>query len=278
MRISEWRYAAGAAILTAAGLLIGYTCFGSYHMAWTTAKETQDSASEEIKAHLLSLGFPEEILHDLKEEDILACKNARQILLNQSDDLLRDGDERLQLDGVAVELEQEGQWKVIHHFLWNGNSGFRGTEAVQINAYQELNGGWTAQGELTGQVLYDKDGTSYTAEYASLQNEAYDTNQNFPFYGSQQYASIFAEFSMPHRGENCRGYVAYEIKAKESDWWIDSWLNYTHQKTIWQYPVISAAQNRKQGGWLNERVFSTVQDALQVLPEGERENSVGLGM
>ena len=120
-------------------------------MAWTTAKETQDSASEEIKAHLLSLGFPEEILHDLKEEDILACKNARQILLNQSDDLLRDGDERLQLDGVAVELEQEGQWKVIHHFLWNGNSGFRGTEAVQIKpAYQELNGGWTAQGELTG--------------------------------------------------------------------------------------------------------------------------------
>ena len=102
VRISDGRYAAGAAILTAAGLLIGYTCFGSYHMAWTTAKETQDSASEEIKAHLLSLGFPEEILHDLKEEDILACKNARQILLNQSDDLLRDGDERLQLDGVAV--------------------------------------------------------------------------------------------------------------------------------------------------------------------------------
>lgn len=149
VRISDGRYAAGAAILTAAGLLIGYTCFGSYHMAWTTAKETQDSASEEIKAHLLSLGFPEEILHDLKEEDILACKNARQILLNQSDDLLRDGDERLQLDGVAVELEQEGQWKVIHHFLWNGNSGFRGTEAVQINpAYQELNGGWTAQENL----------------------------------------------------------------------------------------------------------------------------------
>ena len=117
VRISDGRYAAGAAILTAAGLLIGYTCFGSYHMAWTTAKETQDSASEEIKAHLLSLGFPEEILHDLKEEDILACKNARQILLNQSDDLLRDGDERLQLDGVAVELEQAADmvlaWVVV---------------------------------------------------------------------------------------------------------------------------------------------------------------------
>lgn len=279
VRISDSRCAAGAVVLTVVGLFIGYTCLGSYYMEWTTAKETQDPSIEEIKAHLLSLGFPEEILEDLKEEDILACKNARQVLLNQSDDLLRDGDERLQLDGVAVELEQGGQWKVIHHFLWNGKPGFRGTEAVQINpAYQELNGGWTAQGELTGQVLYDKDGTSYTAEYASLQNEAYETNQNFPFYGSQQNASIFAEFSMPYRGENCRGYVAYEIKAKERDWWIDSWLNYTHQKNIWQYPVTSAAQNRKQGGWLNERVFSTVQDALQVLPEGESEDFIGSGI
>ena len=70
------------------------------------------------------------------------------------------------------------------------------------------------------------------------------------FYGSQQNASIFAEFSLPRSGENCRGYVAYEIKAKESDWWIDSWLNYTHQKTIWQYPVISAARTEdRAAGW-----------------------------
>ena len=84
--------------------------------------------------------------------------------------------------------------KVIHHFLWNGNPGFRGTEAVQINpAYQEMNGGWTSQGKLTGQVLYDKDGTSYTAEYASLQNEAYDTNQNFHFTEASSMPA-FAEF------------------------------------------------------------------------------------
>ena len=85
---------------------------------------------------------------------------------------------------------------------------------------------------------------------------------------------------MPAFLQNFPCHIAGKTAAdtKESDWWIDSWLNYTHQKTIWQYPVISAAQNRKQGGWLNERVFSTVQDALQVLPEGELENSVGLGM
>ena len=43
-----------------------------------------------------------------------------------------------------------------------------------------------------------------------------------------------------------------------------------HQNTLVQYPVLSAAQSRKQGGVMDRRVFTTVQNALQVLP-GERE-------
>ena len=66
VRISDSRCAAGAAILTAAGLFVSYTCFGAYHMEWTTANETQDPACEETKAHLLSLGFPEDILHTVQ--------------------------------------------------------------------------------------------------------------------------------------------------------------------------------------------------------------------
>ena len=87
----------------------------------------------------------------------------------------------------------------------------------------------------------------------------------------RDWSSIFAEFSMPWRGERCRGYVSYGIREKEKDWWIDSWLNYTHQKSILQYPVMTAAQNRKQGGWLDNLVFFTVQDAMQVLPGEETD-------
>lgn len=76
---------------------------------------------------------------------------------------------------------------------------------------------------------------------------------------------------MPRRAEHCRGYVAYGIKAKEDGWWIDSWLNYTHQKTALQYPAMTAAQSRKQGSWLDNRVFFTVQDALQVLSGEETD-------
>lgn len=290
MRVSNGKCAAGAVVLTAAGLVIGTIFFGSYHMRWNEVKAPQDPAYEEIKTHLVSIGFPEDILDDLKEEDLLACKNARQVRLQQTDYPINDGEQivtrsegytqysreyphkELRLSGIAVELEQEGHWKIIHHFLWNEDPGFRGTEALQLYpACRERNGGWLEEGGLTGQVLYDKKEISYAADYASLENETYDMGQSWPFYESRETSSIFAEFSMPWRGERCRGYVSYGIREKEKDWWIDSWLNYTHQKSILQYPVMTAAQNRKQGGWLDNLVFFTVQDALQVLPGEETD-------
>lgn len=289
-RVSNGKCAAGEVVLTAAGLVIGTIFFGSYHMKWNEVKTPQDPAYEEIKTHLVSIGFPEDILDDLKEDDLLACRNARQVRLQQTDYPINEGEQivtrsegytqysreyphkELRLSGIAVELEQEGHWKIIHHFLWNEDPGFRGTEALQLYpACRERNGGWLEEGGLTGQVLYDKKEISYAADYASLENETYDMGQSWPFYESRETSSIFAEFSMPWNGERCRGYVSYGIREKEKDWWIDSWLNYTHQKSILQYPVMTAAQNRKQGGWLDNLVFFTVQDALQVLPGEETD-------
>lgn len=285
VRISNGKCVGCAVVLTVAGLFSAYLFLDSYHMEWTMVKESQDPVSEEIKDHLLSLGLPEDILNDLAEEDLLECKNARQVFVERDDYPMNDGVEvvsgtegytqysteypqkELKLSGAAIELEQKGQWKVIHHFRWNEDPGFRGTESLQIYpVYSGQKSGWTVNGGLTGQVLYEKNGTSYTADYAVLQNENYNTRDGFPFYDMMEHSSIFAEFSMPRHGENCRGYVAYEIKEKENDWWIDSWLNYTHQNTLVQYPVLSAAQSRKQGGVMDRRVFTTVQNALQVLP------------
>lgn len=200
MRVSNGKCAAGAVVLTAAGLVIGTIFFGSYHMKWNEVKAPQDPAYEEIKTHLVSIGFPEDILDDLKEEDLLACRNARQVRLQQTDYPINDGEQivtrsegytqysreyphkELRLSGIAVELEQEGHWKIIHHFLWNEDPGFRGTEALQLYpACRERNGGWLEEGGLTGQVLYDKKEISYAADYASLENETYDMGQSWPF-------------------------------------------------------------------------------------------------
>lgn len=123
MRVSNGKCAAGAVVLTAAGLVIGTIFFGSYHMKWNEVKAPQDPAYEEIKTHLVSIGFPEDILDDLKEEDLLACKNARQVRLQQTDYPINDGEQivtrsegytqysreyphkELRLSGIAVELQ-----------------------------------------------------------------------------------------------------------------------------------------------------------------------------
>ncbi len=39
--------------------------------------------------------------------------------------------------------------------------------------------------------------------------------------------------------------MSYNMGNNEPGWWIDSWLNYVHQKIMLQYPVMTAAQNRK---------------------------------
>lgn len=153
MRVSNGKCAAGAVVLTAAGLVIGTIFFGSYHMRWNEVKAPQDPAYEEIKTHLVSIGFPEDILDDLKEEDLLACKNARQVRLQQTDYPINDGEQiversegytqysreyphkELRLSGIAVELEQEGHWKIIHHFLWN-------EDPVMTAAQNRKQGGW----------------------------------------------------------------------------------------------------------------------------------------
>ena len=43
---------------------------------------------------------------------------------------------------------------------------FHGTEALQLwPVYRDIREGWQACGEVTGQVLYEKDGTRYQSPY-----------------------------------------------------------------------------------------------------------------
>lgn len=155
-RIPNGKCAWAAVLVTAVGILIGYGFWGSYRMNWAEKETTTNAECEEIRTHLLSLGFPETILDDLKEEDLLECRNARRVLTETNDYPINDGVEvavsqdgytqysreyekkELRLSGVAVELEKEGTWKVIHHFRWTEAVRFRGTEALQLfPAYRE---------------------------------------------------------------------------------------------------------------------------------------------
>ncbi|MBR5534774.1 MAG: hypothetical protein IKU62_08010, partial [Ruminiclostridium sp.] len=175
-----------AGILTV-GLVIGYAFFDSYPMEWTLAEE---AAHQEMKDHLVDMGAPVQVVNDLTEEDLLACEGATEVLVEQEFHPVNPGREvetmegsvryhstvydveELQMTHVAIRLEED-VWKIIHHFQWVVDPGFRGTENIQFwPAYRDSEG-WISDGEWTGQVLYDLDGQTYTATFYRMEEETY---------------------------------------------------------------------------------------------------------
>lgn len=282
-----------ALVLAAAlgiGCTLGYLCGGSYRMDWQPAGTSKQTQTAAIRQQLLDLGFPEAVLNDLTPEDIAACDGALRVVAVTEDHPFNDGrtvshkesdgeggvvsvldtvyDVReLRLTSVGVQLPgAQETWRVYHHFLWTTDPGFCGTEALQIwPADQSTPDGWRFAGDVTGRVLYDRDGQTFTASYHTLGRQTYTADS--VFFGQRTNSDLFAAFSMPRHAESARGYVAYTAAAVQSGCLLSSWCNYTHQQSLLQYPAVTAMEKRMTSAFGNAGAFRTVQHTLQFFPE-----------
>lgn len=280
---AKWIYA-GAILLA---LVIGYGFLGKYPMDWQPVAASASSEVQEVRQELLALGFPAHILDDLTEADILSCKGALRVVVEVRDHPVNDGREveeeyrdgneihtvrstvydqkELRLTGIGVELPgQREQWKIIHHFQWVIDPGFRGTEVIHLWPAYYTNRGWVSGSSLSGQVLYTDNGIVYSSPYHFLGQETY-TKSSF-LWGEQVTTDGFAAFSIPNGVENHRGYVSYTAAEAQDGYIVDSWINYTHQTSRLQYPVITAMQKHLISGVRDTFSFLTLQDALQFYP------------
>lgn len=282
-----------ALVLAAAlgiGCTLGYLFGGSYRMDWQPADTPEQTQTAAIRQQLLDLGFPEAVLNDLTPEDIAACDGAVRVVVEVEDYPVNDGktvlweaynekNERhyvqdtvydvkeLRLTGVAVQLPGEREtWRVFHHFLWTTDPGFCGTEALQIRpAYRSIPEGWSAAGDVTGRVLYDRDGQTFAAPYAALGARTFTANT--VLWGKQTNTDLFAAFSLPRHAQHARGYVAYPVAETRDGYILSSGAYYTHQQTWLQYPAVTAMEKRLTTTWGDSGAFYTVQHALQFFPE-----------
>lgn len=268
VRISDGALVRILAGLLCAGLLCGYGFFGRYPMGWEETGETVSAEAQTVKESLLALGYPADALNDLSEKDILACRGAIRLTAHESDEPMNEGRKTETVEGnttyvtrvydkremhftsVAVQVsEKPERWMVFHHFRWTDGA-FCGTEAVQLWTTQYGDrGDWTAAAP-TGRVLYDTAaGEICAAPFAEL-SKADD-------------GAFYAAFSFPARVQNARGYMTYETECLEAGALSNSWMNYTHQKSLFQYPVQTAAGARRVSGWDEPYCFVTAQEALQ---------------
>ncbi|MBR3973348.1 MAG: hypothetical protein IKJ99_05300 [Oscillospiraceae bacterium] len=264
-------------------LTIGFTCFSQYPMEWEIRQDKAESHQE-----LLDLGFPEYVLQDLNEEELRRCENAAKVYVDMEEVPVTDGYQvygqrrdgsyiyteytakELLITAVAVEPENpEDDWLIIHHFLWTEDPGYRGTEAIQIWPAYMKNDGWVSGNYLSGRVLHDRDGATYTAPYRRLDEISYSYTW---FFGTNDSTDIIATFSLPRKGENCRGYVCYGAKEVEKGWLLNSWCNYFYQQTFLQFPVGTAEEAVLSHNFGHNEAIKANQTAIQMSQE-ERDNS-----
>ncbi|MFR6424407.1 MAG: hypothetical protein ACLUNO_01490 [Oscillospiraceae bacterium] len=207
-----------ALVLAAAlgiGCTLGYLFGSSYRMDWQPADASEQTQTAAIRQQLLDLGFPEAVLNDLTPEDIAACDGALRVVAVTEDHPFNDGrtvshkesdgeggvvsvldtvyDVReLRLTSVGVQLPgAQETWRVFHHFLWTTDPGFYGTEVLQIwSADQNTPDGWRFAGDVTGRVLYDRGGQTFTAPYALARTRGRYTANSVFFGRADEYRPV----------------------------------------------------------------------------------------
>lgn len=241
------------------GCAAGYIFGGSYDMDWQPEKTAAADKTQEIRAHLLDLGFPEDVLNDLTEEDISACDGAEQVLVDVTVKPANGEALDMTITSVGVHVPGEAdEWAVFRHFVWNSNPGFVGTETLQLwPGWRYEEDGWSSDLKVTGRVLYDKGGVTYAAPYYRLAPDTY-LSQDVMMTPELQ-STYFADFTMPNDGERCRGYIAYHLYGEFREFsHVTDCVMYTHQTSRWQYPVLTARENRMSGAYLTDGAFFTV--------------------
>lgn len=241
------------------------TLFGRYPMEWSPRPEGEQAGLEEIRANLVELGMPEQVADDLSPEDLSGMEGALRVEIFQDEmSFPRENWGEICLGtNLAVKLPG-GRWKIIHHFQWQTGPRYRTTECIAVSTADP--GGYRMEDLLTGQLLYDRDGTTYVGDYYRLSLEK-DRPTALRMAAREREVWPVALFSLPLMGENCRGYLMYEVKALVGDGYLlDSYMNYTHQVSLWNYPLETAQQQGGQGIMGNESKFQIAASALQFFP------------
>lgn len=272
VRVPDLPLALGLAGAVLAGITaVSLTC-SPLSMDWQPVDPSEHSGLAEAEAHLLELGFPEEVLADLTRSDILSCANAVRVEVDRERHSLTmgwgdDTSKPLTMIHAAVELAGERKsWRIFHYFAWDSGTRFYGSEAFQLwTLYDRMEGGWRKLADPSGRLLYDRDGTTCSSPYHSLGVEAYATDSMF--FGPQSYNDPMASFSFPRNGEHCRGYVTYAVEEVEEGWLLSSWINYVHQQKKFVYPAQTAREWQMSGAWNGDGLpFFRIQTAIQFHP------------
>lgn len=265
-KISDKSIAIILIIVIVSGIVCGYLFFHSYDMQWEEFSSEEHASVAEIKKDLKNKGFPENVLNDMSNEDIEACKGALKVYSETEEQFVDESIDELGINfnahetkeirftHILLRLDEEGDmWRYITYFEWLGPENFYGTEAIQI--WSDHGCHWVDSNGYFGRVLYTENGKDYASPFFEFGNQSYIDET--PILGGSK-NDVFAKFSFPEGDLKQRGYISYTGEAKGTI--TGAWINYCHQKTFLQYPVTSAAKNRQKDLSTDSGAFVVIYD------------------
>lgn len=226
------------AILIGGGFL-GYLLGDDYPMNWTT-KKSDSTDRRTIEKELIERGFPEYIVGDIADADLLLMQDAHRITsetrYNFSENKKEDA--VLKTTNIGISLDNaDSKWVILRHFKWENDPVFIGTEAIRLTMSY---GSGSYDSKVSGRLLYDSHDQTYVTDYYSLRQKSILNNGLFS--NADHSHDTVAAFSFPQDSRNQRGYVMCSADHVDDSDHFYNQLFYIHQTSKKQYPIITAEQ------------------------------------
>ena len=241
------------AVSLGALLLAVLACLLIFSRYPVEASATQlETGQKELRQELLGLGFPEEVLADLTDQEVALLDGADAVMVKS--DLSR-WDTRHEIDHIStyfiqVELPDD----MVRYFVW-----FSWDEgpSSRLRESLEIIPDWTHEAilppsALQGRLLWDEAGQLYQS---LLLGKYGNQTQSSIFFGTSSHQSFRVNFSLPRRGEHIRGYVTYEARMQvpELIFNYNAEARFVHQENWLSYP--SPIQHQWKGWNNNDEAF-----------------------
>lgn len=271
---SNGRVMAVSLLALLAAVVVCLFLFSRYPVSVSPAQLETGRAG--LRAELVELGFPEDLLADLTDEEVGSLEGAYNIqTCSQPASALIPGSAPYDsLDSLSLQLVQiqlpEDSVRYYFWFSWEQEPSRRlrdGIEIVPTWHYETI----YLISPVEGRLLWEEDGqllqSPLTGAYGGQ-------TRGSVIWGNQYYQACNVNFSLPKTGERIRGYVSYTARVVRPTLITNynAEARYIHQELFLSYPWSAPCQYQREISSSTEFFFSSRQHPALFQLEGRAES------
>lgn len=242
--------AGGYLVLVLAAVLLGQALGQRLPMDYRPRQEPSQTA-QAVRDRLEGLNLPRELLDDLSDEDVLSLSGVTQTVWMQEPVKKPLSGQTIQFWRAALLTPGDDgpdRWAILTYFQYEDGEDWSGdTDGLWLVPHYPYDA--YVEEALSGYILYDGPEGTMAAPMQSLirQEQGQYTDRLWPDIPSSASLYLFAEWSLPRKGENIRGYLLYwretvppmgENPVQMMD------QPYLHRQMKWRYPYATALDQR----------------------------------